>query len=234
MQGLVNAVRATGATNVIMVGGLTWTNDLTEWLTYKPTDPPATSWRPGTRTTSTPASTESCWDSQIGTVAAQVPVVAGEIGQNTCAHDYIDQVMAWADAHGVGYLAWTWNPWGCSPGNVLINDYTGTPTSPASARVSRPTCSPKTPTRPRNRAPSGCPAAYDAAPAGCPNGTTRPGRLSTTTAGHFDCPNNPHHHTGEVEPGTHPTRQPGPQPAPAPKNPTTQTQSPRQHADEDS
>ena len=28
--------------------------------------------------------------------------------------------MDWADAHGVGYLAWTWNPWGCSSGNVLI------------------------------------------------------------------------------------------------------------------
>lgn len=36
---------------------------------------------------------------------------------------------------------------------------------------------------------------------------------------HFDRPNNPHHHTGEVVPGAHPTRQPGPQPAPAPKRP---------------
>ena len=27
------------------------------------------------------------------------------------------------------YLAWTWNPWGCSQGNVLINDYSGTPTA---------------------------------------------------------------------------------------------------------
>ena len=29
MQDLVNAVRATGATNVLMIGGLDWTNDLT-------------------------------------------------------------------------------------------------------------------------------------------------------------------------------------------------------------
>ena len=34
MQSLVNAVRATGATNVIMTGGLTWTNDLSQWLAY--------------------------------------------------------------------------------------------------------------------------------------------------------------------------------------------------------
>jgi hypothetical protein len=75
--------------------------------------------------------TTACWTSQIGAVAAQVPVQAGEIGQNTCAHDYIDQVMAWADANGVGYSAWTWNPWGVCPGsgNVLINDWNGTPTS---------------------------------------------------------------------------------------------------------
>jgi hypothetical protein len=73
-------------------------------------------------------SNTSCWDGQIAPVAAQVPVVAGEMGQNSCAHDFIDQVMAWADTHNVGYLAWTWNPWGCSGGNVLIQDYTGTPT----------------------------------------------------------------------------------------------------------
>ncbi|NUT36835.1 MAG: cellulase family glycosylhydrolase [Hamadaea sp.] len=128
MQSLVNAVRATGATNVIMVAGLTWTNDLTQWLAYRPTDPAGNivaSWHSYNFNACV---TVSCWDTQIGSVAAQVPVVAGEIGQNTCAHDYIDQLMAWADAHGVGYLAWTWNPWGCGQGNVLITDYTGTPT----------------------------------------------------------------------------------------------------------
>ncbi len=131
MQTLVNAVRATGATNVILTGGLTWTNDLSQWLQYKPKD----------RTGNLMASwhsynfngcvTPACWDSTIGAVAAKVPVVAGEIGQNSCAHDYIDQVMAWADAHGVGYLAWTWNPWGvCDTyGNVLITDWNGTPTA---------------------------------------------------------------------------------------------------------
>jgi hypothetical protein len=129
MQSLVNAVRATGATNVIMTAGLTWTNDLTQWLTYKPTDPQnaiVASWHSYNFNACVNV---TCWDSQIGTVAMQVPVVAGEIGQNTCAHDYIDQVMAWADAHGVGYLAWTWNPWGCTQGNVLITDYNGTPTA---------------------------------------------------------------------------------------------------------
>jgi endoglucanase len=131
MQSLLNAVRGTGAANVVMVAGLTWTNDLTQWLTYKPTDPTGNLMASWHTYNFNGCVTTACWDSQIGTVAAQVPVVAGEIGQNTCAHDYIDQVMAWADTHGVGYLAWTWNPWGVcsSQGNVLITDFAGTPTS---------------------------------------------------------------------------------------------------------
>ncbi|GAB3803133.1 cellulase family glycosylhydrolase [Micromonospora zhanjiangensis] len=129
MQSLVNAVRATGATNVIMVAGLTWTNDLTQWLAYKPNDPTGNLMASWHTYNFNACVTTSCWDSQIGAVAKQVPVTAGEIGQNTCAHDYIDQVMDWADRNGVGYLAWTWNPWGCSQGNVLITDYTGNPTA---------------------------------------------------------------------------------------------------------
>ena len=112
------------------MNGLTWTNDLSQWLAYKPKDATGNlmaSWH--TYNFNACVST-SCWDTQIAAVAAQVPVQAGEIGQDTCAHDYIDQVMAWADAHGVGYTAWTWNPWGIcgSSGNVLIEDWNGTPT----------------------------------------------------------------------------------------------------------
>ncbi|MFI2663139.1 cellulase family glycosylhydrolase [Micromonospora carbonacea] len=129
MQDLVDAVRATGASNVLLVAGLTWTNDLSQWLTYKPNDPLGNivaSWHSYNFNACV---TASCWDSQIGAVAAQVPVHAGEIGQDTCAHDYIDQVMTWLDSKRIGYTAWTWNPWGCSGGNVLIQDYDGTPTS---------------------------------------------------------------------------------------------------------
>jgi hypothetical protein len=129
MQTLVNAVRATGSRNVIMTGGLAWTNDLTQWLTYKATDSTGNLMASWHSYSFNACVTTSCWDTQIGSVAAQVPVQIGEFGQTTCAHDYADQVMAWADAHGVGYTAWTWNTWGCSQGNVLITDYSGTPTS---------------------------------------------------------------------------------------------------------
>jgi endoglucanase len=131
MQTLVDAVRATGADNVIMTGGLTWTNDLSQWLAYKPVDPTGDLMASWHSYNFNGCVTTTCWNSTIGAVAAQVPVQAGEIGQNSCAHDYIDQVMAWADANGVGYTAWTWNPWGvcASSGNDLITDWAGTPTS---------------------------------------------------------------------------------------------------------
>ncbi|MFI7709097.1 cellulase family glycosylhydrolase [Nonomuraea sp. NPDC049480] len=129
MQDLVDAVRATGATNVIMLGGIEWANNLSQWLTYKPNDPTGNLMAAWHTYNFNACVNTSCWNNQVGAVAAQVPVHAGEIGQNSCAHDYIDQVMAWADVNGVGYTAWTWNPWGCSQGNVLITDYNGTPTS---------------------------------------------------------------------------------------------------------
>ena len=131
MQSLVHAVRATGATNVIMTGGLTWTNDLSQWLTHKPDDPAGNLMASWHSYNFNGCVTAACRDSQIGAVAAQVPVTTGEVGQDTCGHDYLDQVTDWADSNGVGYLAWTWNPWGvcASNGSDLITDWNGTPTS---------------------------------------------------------------------------------------------------------
>jgi len=128
MQSLVDAVRATGATNVIMLGGVEWSNDLSQWLAYRPTDPTGNLMAAWHVYNFNACSSSFCWDAEVAPVAAQVPLHIGELGQNSCAHDFIDQVMAWADSHDLGYTAWTWNPWGCSGGNVLIEDYSGTPT----------------------------------------------------------------------------------------------------------
>ena len=39
MQALVDAVRGTGANNVIILGGLNWSDDMSGWLAHKPNDP---------------------------------------------------------------------------------------------------------------------------------------------------------------------------------------------------
>ncbi len=129
MQTLVNTVRATGATNVLMLGGLAWSNDLSQWLANKPSDPQNNLAASVHIYNFNACSNSSCWDSQIAPVAAQVPVIAGEIGENDCASSFISTLMNWFDSHGIGYLAWTWTATGnCGGTPALISDWTGTPT----------------------------------------------------------------------------------------------------------
>ena len=116
MQALVTAVRATGATQPLMLGGLNYSNDLSGFLANRPTDPLGgivASWHayPGQG-----CHVVSCWNAQVAPVAAVVPIVTGEFG-NTAettstaagnAGNYLVPFMSWADAHGVGYLPWAW------------------------------------------------------------------------------------------------------------------------------
>ncbi|MCO5989566.1 cellulose binding domain-containing protein [Actinoallomurus spadix] len=128
-QSLVNAVRATGATNVILVGGLAYSNDLTQWLQYRPADPKNNLAAFAHIYNFNTCANTSCYDGQLAPVAAQVPLTLSEIGENDCSHDFIDTLMSWADTHAVGYLGWTWNTWDCGSGPSLISSYDGTPTS---------------------------------------------------------------------------------------------------------
>ncbi|MFI6654165.1 cellulase family glycosylhydrolase [Streptomyces sp. NPDC050523] len=129
MQDMVDAVRGTGARNVLMAGGLAYSNDLSQWLTYRPSDPTGNLVAAYHVYNFNTCSNESCWNSTLAPVAAQVPLVAGEIGENTCSHSFVDQVMKWFDDRGLSYLGWTWNTWDCSSGPSLISGYDGTPTS---------------------------------------------------------------------------------------------------------
>ena len=130
MQTLVNAVRSTGANNVIMLGGLEWANDLTQWLTYEPTDPDhnlAASWHSYNFNA---CNNQSCWTSQVAPIIAKVPVIAGEIGENDCADSYIDPLMTWLDSEDTSYLAWAWNAdFNCASGPGLITNYNGDATA---------------------------------------------------------------------------------------------------------
>ncbi|HTZ30444.1 MAG TPA: cellulase family glycosylhydrolase [Streptosporangiaceae bacterium] len=130
MQTLVNAVRSTGASNVIMLGGLAWANDLTQWLAYEPTDPDhslVASWHSYNFNA---CNNQTCWTSEVAPVIAKVPVIAGEIGENDCAGSYIDPLMTWLDSEGTSYLAWAWNAdFNCSSGPGLITNYDGAATA---------------------------------------------------------------------------------------------------------
>jgi len=130
MQELVDAIRATGATNVIVLGGVEYSNALSQWLAYKPSDPLnnlAAAWHVYNFNICAAA---TCWNSTAGAVAAQVPVVATEIGTDNCSATFMTSLMSWLDAHNMGYLGWTWDDWGTTCGAIaLIVDYSGTPTT---------------------------------------------------------------------------------------------------------
>jgi endoglucanase len=146
MQYLVNQIRATGATQPIMLGGLTFANDLSQWLANEPTDPDHQLAASYHGYEGEPCDTQSCWDSTIAPVAARVPVVTGEFGEDdfdsaTCAtrtpSTFDADYMNWADQHGVSYLAWGWEPLtsteisdqGCRA-YYLTSDTRGTPAAP--------------------------------------------------------------------------------------------------------
>jgi len=126
MSALVAAVRAAGASQPLWLGGLNYSNDLTGWLAHRPADDQlVASWH---NYIGQGCDTLSCWNSQIAPVAAVVPVVATEFGQDssTTSAGYMEGFMTWADAHGIGYMPWAW--WDVSyaedPGNsiyALIN-----------------------------------------------------------------------------------------------------------------
>lgn len=129
MQRLVNAVRSAGGRQPLMLGGLAWSNDLSGWLRWRPRDPLHQLIASFHLYNFNTCDTQSCWDSTVKPVAAVVPVVTGELGENDCAHGFIDTYMPWADAAGVSYLGWTWDTWNCNSGPALITGYDGTPTA---------------------------------------------------------------------------------------------------------
>ncbi len=131
MQQLVDAVRSTGATQPLMLGGIDYARDLSGWLAHEPGDPlgqlVASEHNYGHHLA---PCLRGC-KAQIAATAAQVPVVVGELGQTDCRHDYIDKWMRWADRRGISYLGWAWDTkggWTCHAGPSLIENYHGKPT----------------------------------------------------------------------------------------------------------
>jgi hypothetical protein len=129
MQGALDAVRSTGATNPVTVSGIDYANNLSQWLAYKPVDPLGQLVAEAHVYGKNVCSTTACFDANYAPVAAQVPVVFGETGEtyddSSCGSANVSTFMNWADAHGVGYEAWTWNTWGTC--GSLISSFSGTP-----------------------------------------------------------------------------------------------------------
>ena len=122
MQQLVSAVRASGASQPIMLGGPNWAGDpcglrdsggnggQCEWMVHRPHDAEGQLIASLHTYNWTPCSTISCWQSDVAQVASSVPVVTGELGESDCSSSYMSAFMAWADQGNVSYLANSWEP----------------------------------------------------------------------------------------------------------------------------
>jgi endoglucanase len=140
MQSLLNAVRATGASNVVLVGAPSWCQDLSRWVEYKPNDPLkqiAAVWHayPNSDKLGDPKSAQP----KFGPVAyswvqrvldAGYAVVITEFGDHnapgTKDAPFVSNLLPWADKAGASYLGWTWDAWQ-NKDNILIKDGAGTP-----------------------------------------------------------------------------------------------------------
>ncbi|MDQ2623449.1 MAG: glycoside hydrolase family 5 protein [Actinomycetota bacterium] len=132
MAELLRTVRLAGATQPVILSGLDYANDLSRWLEFAPGDDQLIAGfhnYPGQRCNS-----ETCWNREIAELAAEVPVITAEVGQNDCRFDHVARYVDWADDFHIGYLAWAW--WdldlpGAAPSCTnfaLIDDLDGTPT----------------------------------------------------------------------------------------------------------
>lgn len=113
-QTMLNAVRATGAKNVVLMGGTTYSNDETWWTSNKPTDSVSPAQIGEAHHNYNQGLTYDLVTNNAAAVsmlnAPGVPVVVTEGGDSNTSSSYITPLMAACDAQGYGFLAWAANP----------------------------------------------------------------------------------------------------------------------------
>jgi hypothetical protein len=120
MQRLLEAVRASGASNIVIAGGLDWAFDLSglpEWHLTGANVVYATHpyvFKPSGTT---------AWDQAFGTAARYAPVLATEFGRTTCAatDPYDTESLAYFKTHGIGYTGWAWWAGSCEFPSLLAS-----------------------------------------------------------------------------------------------------------------
>jgi len=141
MQQAVNVMRKAGYNGVISIPCIDYANACgkidgsnyngSTWLRSRPADPQHQLIAEAHVYGKNLCDTIACFDSSMRPITKVVPLIFGETGEtydaSDCYPNYIPTFLDWADAHGVGYEAWTWDAWTSQPCGVLISDYNGTP-----------------------------------------------------------------------------------------------------------
>lgn len=108
MQQLYDAVRSTGASNVVIAGGLKWAYDLTgvtNGYALSGSNIAYASHPYSFKSGTSPAA----WEQYFGQVAQTHPVIATEFGTYaTTVTPYDSAILRFFDSHGIGYTGWAW------------------------------------------------------------------------------------------------------------------------------
>lgn len=115
MQELVTAVRAAGSTSICMLGGLSWSSDLTSWIANIPTDSMnnlAASFHMYSGTFDQ-FDLGNTYIQLVKTVAASYPVIAGECGgqmtSTLLSGQWTARFCQFMESIGGHYLPFAWN-----------------------------------------------------------------------------------------------------------------------------
>lgn len=150
LQTLVNTIRTAGATQPVLLGGLSYNSDLTQLSAYLPNDAQhqlvasahVYDFAEGN-------AVDAMFTDQLEPISRQIPVILGELGERYCDSStaaYTSHVLSLINGQETrgnlfGVLGWTWNAstaestgWRCPTGPygdggpLLIRGYDGTPT----------------------------------------------------------------------------------------------------------
>lgn len=132
MQTLVDAVRATGAKNVIVAGGLDWAYDFSGILNgHALNDPTGSGILYSEHTYPFKGDTVAQWARKMNRMAQKYPIFVGEFGSGptnrngTSGANWVQQTLSVIHAQGWSFTAWSFHP---TAGPSLILDWNYTPT----------------------------------------------------------------------------------------------------------
>lgn len=130
-QELTEAIRNTGARNVVIVEGLGWGNALDNWETYKPIDLTNQLVASIHMYPSSGANVNNVGYLDAGLERVTKPLLVGEFGEQVCpaGTGFATRTIAWADLHGYSWTAWGWDRGeGCWGPSLVTSNDTGAPT----------------------------------------------------------------------------------------------------------
>lgn len=134
MQALVDAVRSTGAKNIVIAGGLAWCNDLTGIAEGYALDDPTGN---GVMYSWHTYHWHTDWEKRVLPAAAKYPIFLGEVGADIKKMDFIPaeaqedpytwvpDMLGFIQKHHIHWTGWCFHP-KASP--IMIEDWKYTPT----------------------------------------------------------------------------------------------------------